>query len=126
MGASEHKLGLLLAAVGAVGALAVIPEVRAAACSMACSSYAEAEAKVLREVPLGRLDLARLDRAELQRLRNAVYAHHGYPFETPQLRTYFSGKPWYQLRHDYSESMLTVVDFENVQRIKAAEQRSAR
>jgi hypothetical protein len=116
-----RKVGIFLSLLGTGAALATVPGVQEAACSLTCATYPEAEAKVINEQPLRRLDLAGLEAPELQRLRNAIYAHHGYRFETAQLRAYFKAQQWYQEVEGFSEERLSSVDFENVQRIKAAE-----
>lgn len=85
---------------------------------------ARVEAKVLRGLSVTQNDVAGLPRAELRRLRNTVYARHGRIFERMELQQYFDGRPWYKKRADYTDDDLTPVDRDNINLIRAAEDRS--
>ncbi|HVG33894.1 MAG TPA: YARHG domain-containing protein [Pyrinomonadaceae bacterium] len=86
---------------------------------------ARVEAKVLRGQSVTANDIAGLPRAELRRLRNTVYARHGRIFERMELQQYFDGRPWYKKRADYTDDDLTPIDRDNINLIRAAEDRSA-
>lgn len=85
---------------------------------------ARVEAKVLRGQSVTANDIAGLPRAELRRLRNTVYARHGRIFERLELQQYFDGRPWYKKRDDYTDNDLTPIDRDNINLIRAAEDRS--
>jgi hypothetical protein len=85
---------------------------------------ARVEAKILRGQSLGAGDIAGLERAELRRLRNTVYARHGRIFERMELQQYFDGRPWYKKRPDYTDNDLTPIDRDNINLVRAAEDRS--
>jgi YARHG domain len=85
---------------------------------------ARVEAKVLRGQSVMANDIAGLPRAELRRLRNTVYARHGRIFERMELQQYFDGRPWYKKRDDYTDADLTPIDRDNINLIRAAEDRS--
>jgi YARHG domain len=122
---ASGRFGTVAVLVGTVAAVAVVPEVRDVACQVACGTYADAESKVLHELPLTRRDLAGLSEIDLRRLRNAVYAHHGREFDSGDLRAYFASQPWYRPQGDFSEATLAPVDLENIIRIRQAEERAA-
>ncbi|MBA3805273.1 MAG: YARHG domain-containing protein [Acidobacteria bacterium] len=85
---------------------------------------ARAETKVLSGVSVSASDIAGLPRAELRRLRNTVYARHGRIFERMELQQYFDGRPWYKKRDAYTDADLTPIDRDNINLIRAAEDRS--
>ncbi|HEX8143371.1 MAG TPA: YARHG domain-containing protein [Pyrinomonadaceae bacterium] len=85
---------------------------------------ARVEAKILRGASVSQSDITGLSRAELRRLRNTVYARHGRIFERMELQQYFDGRPWYKKRADYSDNDLSPVDRDNINLIRAAEDRS--
>lgn len=66
-------------------------------------------------------DLGGLDLAALRRLRNAVYARHGYAFRADDLRVFFDAMPWYRADPAYDPARLSAVDGETVRAIKARE-----
>lgn len=66
-------------------------------------------------------DLGRLDAAALRRLRNEVYALHGYVFKSEDLRDYFSEQWWYRPDPGYTPRRLTREQRELVRRVKAEE-----
>lgn len=85
---------------------------------------ARVEAKILRGASLTQSDIAGLQRTELRRLRNTVYARHGRIFERMELQQYFDGRPWYKKRADYTDNDLSPVDRDNINLIRTAEDRS--
>ena len=89
------------------------------------TAAARVEAKILRGQSVSANDIAGLDRAELRRLRNTVYARHGRIFERMELQQYFDGRSLYRKRPDYSDNDLSPIDRDNINLIRAAEDRSA-
>lgn len=85
---------------------------------------ARVEAKILRGASINQSDIAGLSRPELRRLRNTVYARHGRIFERMELQQYFDGQPWYKKRADYTDDDLSPVDRDNINLIRAAEDRA--
>ncbi len=85
---------------------------------------ARVETKVLNGISVSAGDIAGLPRAELRRLRNTVYARHGRIFERMELQQYFDGRPWYKKRAAYTDDDLTPVDRDNINLIRAAEDKS--
>jgi YARHG domain len=85
---------------------------------------ARVESKILRGTSVNQSDITGLSRAELRRLRNTVYARHGRIFERMELQQYFDGRPWYKKRADYTDDSLTPIDRDNINLIRAAEDRS--
>src|SRR5262249_28059905 len=79
------------------------------------------EIKVLNGEALTEADLNDLNRAALRVLRNTVYARYGRIFDDVELQNYFSARPWYKPRRDYSDKQLTDIDRGNVSLIKSVE-----
>ncbi len=69
-------------------------------------------------------DLAGKSKAELRVMRNEVFARHGRVFQAADLNAYFSAKPWYKQDPNYSDSLLTDVDNENVRIIQESENKA--
>ena len=80
-----------------------------------------AEVKLLGGSLLSPSDLSGLVPAQLERLRNTVYARHGRTFQDSDLRTYFQSRSWYKPRADYDDDKLTTNDHANADLIKAFE-----
>jgi serine/threonine-protein kinase len=80
-----------------------------------------AEQKIVAGNLLESGDLAGLSAAQLRILRNAVFARYGRVFQSPDLQTYFQGRPWYHPRTDSSEKMLTANDRANADLLKSFE-----
>jgi len=55
--------------------------------------------------------------AKLRILRNALYAGHGYRFNSPDLGSYFSQYKWFKPRHASVKDMLTEIDQQNLDKI---------
>jgi len=63
-------------------------------------------------------------KAELRVMRNEVFARHGRVFQSSDLHDYFSQRPWYTQNPNYSDSLLTDVDKENIRVIQEAENKA--
>ncbi len=66
-------------------------------------------------------DFSGLFTEDLRLLRNEIYARHGRIFKTKLLNDYFSEQSWYKPDPNYSDSMLTTIESENLKAIKEAE-----
>jgi hypothetical protein len=81
-----------------------------------------AEVKILGGSLLSPADLSGMTAAQLNRLRNTVYARHGRTFSDNDLRAYFQTRPWYKPRNDYDDDQLTTNDSANSDLLKAFEE----
>lgn len=75
-------------------------------------------------VRLTKADIAHLTLQELNYAKNEIYARHGRKFDSQELRDYFNSKSWYNGTidpSDFSDSMLSKIERENVTLIKNAE-----
>lgn len=54
---------------------------------------------------------------ELKLKRNEIFARHGRIFKTKLLQEYFNNQAWYKVNPNYSDSLLTENDKENIKRI---------
>ncbi len=63
---------------------------------------------------LSEAELQGRSQAELRVMRNEIFARHGRIFQSADLNTYFSAKPWYKQDQNYADSMLSEVDRQNV------------
>lgn len=70
-------------------------------------------------------DFSGLFTEDLRLLRNEIYARHGRIFKTKILNDYFSEQSWYKPDPNYSDSMLTKIESENLKAIKEAEDSAA-
>lgn len=59
--------------------------------------------------------------ADLQKLRNAIYAHYGYKFKNPTLTQYFEKYNWYKPVSSYVDDKLTSYDKDTISTIIYAE-----
>ena len=89
-----------------------------------------------KEVPPGRrfpyLSRWKLDEAYLRKcspkmealrlMRNEIFAHHGYPFQSQDLMEYFSRQTWYQPSSEQMNPTLTDVEKANVELLRKLEQ----
>jgi hypothetical protein len=73
-------------------------------------------------------ELEPLSSAELELMRNEIYARHGWIFRRPDLQNYFESQPWYRPRSDnafYSnpqvEAELSPIERRNIQIIVSRE-----
>lgn len=64
--------------------------------------------------------------SELWLMRNEIFARHGRPFKTYELHHYFMATGWYQPDKNYSESRLSQIEQENVERIREEEEKRLR
>jgi hypothetical protein len=76
------------------------------------------------EVKLYLLDLVGYQPEELPFLRNEIYARYGRPFTNKVYQEYFAAKPWYRVKSDYSDAMLSEADKANAELILSLEQPS--
>jgi hypothetical protein len=61
-------------------------------------------------------------KADLEVLRNSIYARHGYSFKNPRMRTMFDQLvPWYMPVATDVTSQLTAVEKQNIALIKRYE-----
>jgi hypothetical protein len=65
--------------------------------------------------------LALLSANQLRILRNAVYARHGRPFDSKDLKDYFTARSWYRADSTYTDERLTPVDKRNLEILQKAE-----
>lgn len=61
----------------------------------------------------------------LRRLRNEIFARHGYIFKDPTLRQFYSQYPWYKSNPEFKMESLNKFEKENVTLILAAEKDAA-
>ena len=54
---------------------------------------------------------------QLKVARNEIYARHGRSFVSKDLSCYFAGQNWYKVNSNYSDSLLTNVENQNVSTI---------
>lgn len=57
--------------------------------------------------------------------RNEIFARHGYIFDTEYLNLYFGRFSWYEPSSDYSEASLSQVEKDNINVIRAMEEKYA-
>lgn len=74
--------------------------------------YPQASVRVL-TVP----ELKKMDKDELDIMRNEIFADHGYVFKTKKWKSYFESQSWYRPRFDDVTNKLSVVERINVERI---------
>lgn len=80
------------------------------------------EAKILRNAALSDQDAqACAEQGTCRLLLNTIFARHGRTFVDPDLRSYFSRQSWYREDDSYSPSLLTPIDWANVERLKRAD-----
>lgn len=68
-------------------------------------------------------DLEQLGASQLRIAKNEIYARHGRQFTTPDLQRYFNSRSWYRgtvPADQFSESVLSSVEKENIAKIDAA------
>ena len=58
---------------------------------------------------------------QLRLMRNEIFARHGRPFRSQDLHDYFTNKCWYKVNIEYSDSVLTSADRNNVLTIRSVE-----
>lgn len=67
---------------------------------------------------LTQIDLKGLSAWELNIARNEIYARHGRIFSKAEYKEYFNSQPWYDENPNYTDSMLSEIEIENVNFIK--------
>ena len=70
---------------------------------------------------LNQSDIKDLTPAQLRLMRNAIYARHGRKFSSIDLQSLWECYTWYKPNPDYSDSLLTKTDKENIKLIQAQE-----
>lgn len=58
---------------------------------------------------------------ELSLIRNEIYARHGRPFQTKEIREYFESQSWYRADPNFSNSRLSEIEQRNVETILSYE-----
>ena len=66
-------------------------------------------------------DVAAIPADELRRVRNEIYARHGRPFQTDDMKAYFAAQPWYKADPAYTDDRLTANDKANAALIQSFE-----
>lgn len=62
-------------------------------------------------------ELKGMDREELRLARNSIFARHGRPFKSGDLQRYFNAQPWYRSNPQYSDTLLTSLDKQQIKLI---------
>ena len=57
----------------------------------------------------------------LRVMRNSIFAHHGYVFQSADLKDYFSREPWYKPVNNNGSMKLSLLEQLNVDLIKMRE-----
>ena len=70
---------------------------------------------------LGPWDVAALVGEDLRIVRNEIYARHGRPFQTADMKAHFEAQPWYTEDPAYSDARLTANDKANAALIQSFE-----
>jgi hypothetical protein len=65
-------------------------------------------------------------REELRRMRNEIYARHGYVFKDPALAEYFRGQAWYHADPSFSESQLSASENARIELLLKSEKAAPR
>lgn len=72
--------------------------------------------------PLTKNEVEQMTRAELALARNAIYARHGYQFNNPELREFFSHQKWFKASDVKREDIpFTKTELDNIRLIQAQE-----
>lgn len=77
--------------------------------------------KWLSERKVTESDLAGKSKQELRIMRNAIFARHGYIFNSSDLRKYFSAQSWYKGEKKNVSAELSTIEKQNVEFIKRHE-----
>ena len=70
---------------------------------------------------LTRNDVLNLSKYQLKIMRNEIFARHGYIFKTPDMKYYFSQQSWYHGQYSDVNSMLSVIEKQNIELIRKHE-----
>ena len=68
----------------------------------------------------------RFDQKTLRVMRNSILSRHGYVFQSPDLKEYFSNEPWYKPAESNDNIKLTFVEQLNLDLIKSVEDEKLR
>lgn len=66
-------------------------------------------------------DVGGLSTGELRLMRNEIFARHGRPFDSSDLKSHFSQQPWYHADQQFQESSLSAIEKTNVALISGFE-----
>lgn len=67
------------------------------------------------------VDIYDYDLTMLRLMRNGILAHHGYAFQSPDLREYFEGEPWYKAGDNNEDIKTSLLERLNIEIIKSRE-----
>lgn len=78
--------------------------------------------KILSDSPLGETDLSGYkNSSDLRIVRNAIFAKHGYTFQSEDLKEYFSKMSWYKPNRSNVDESLTPTDKNNLEFVSSYE-----
>ncbi len=63
---------------------------------------------------LTRSDISGITKAELEIMKNEIFARHGLIFKSPEMSSYFSQQSWYQGLYEDVTSKLTDIEKQNI------------
>jgi hypothetical protein len=66
-------------------------------------------------------EVLNLTAEEMKKMRNEIYARHGYIFQNQEMLAHFSKMPWYKGEHTDVRNMLTPLEKKNIELIKEME-----
>lgn len=70
---------------------------------------------------ISREELENVDADTLAYMRNEILARHGYPFKKARYQEYFGSQSWYEEDPDFDYGVLSKIEMQNVETIKALE-----
>ncbi|MCF0126155.1 MAG: YARHG domain-containing protein [Clostridia bacterium] len=73
---------------------------------------------------LSEFGVASLNKNELRKLRNLIYAVYGYKFKAEDLKVFFNQFEWYEPKLNNVDSKLSEIDQENINLIKLYEEKN--
>jgi hypothetical protein len=75
----------------------------------------------LSTAPLHEYEVDGLTEEDARKLRNEIFARHGYAFHDPELASYFTALSWYKPSSAFDESQLSEIERGNVQMLRDQE-----
>ncbi len=66
-------------------------------------------------------DLIGKTKADIKKMRNTIFAMHGYIFKSQDMKEYFSKKTWYKPQKENVNSELSTIENKNIQFLKSHE-----
>ncbi|MCB0631048.1 MAG: YARHG domain-containing protein [Saprospiraceae bacterium] len=75
---------------------------------------------------LTKADVENMHRGDLEVMRNAIYARHGYTFKNRKMRYVFNYVPWYTPMYTDIRDKLTDLELKNIDLLKRYEQHAER